>query len=386
MSTIACPGCGMPRAAELVDVAPCPVCGHTPADALELPGEPEPVAAEAAAPPPVARAPGSPKTRFGVGVTLGFVLGALAGVGGVFAAQANWRPAPRDAGDAAAAAQPEPAPTPAPAQPSPVSAAVPGLSHSSYTPANPSVGVPKANESDTAGFPKPLGTVPVPPPEVEQPGQLHVPPMLVPVPQQPPPPGVPTVITVNEPDGVYTLPFPVQNREQVILKGKAKGLRLPAVGGGATVDASALDAREITVGPVGGGAVVKLNAPEGSVRFTGRLDGKAVVEVNAAGGEVVFPAPPAGPEGAAVDGGTKLVVTAKRVSIRGDVAGAGTHVHVTLTRAGALHVGVVQGAAVVEYRSATGGWSYSTVTVGPVAPTATVRELGPKRAAVADDD
>src|SRR5438132_1080623 len=50
MSTVACPGCGMPRATELIGETPCPVCGEIPPIAEEL--EPEPAAPSAPVPEP----------------------------------------------------------------------------------------------------------------------------------------------------------------------------------------------------------------------------------------------------------------------------------------------------------------------------------------------
>jgi hypothetical protein len=374
----------MPRAAELADVSACPVCGHTGADALDL--EPEPAIRERPeqATPPVAHAPGSPRARFGVGLAVGFALGALAGVGGLRAAEGQWPFARTPHDDNTTTAQADPAPQQAPA---PAATSTPPNHIAGYTPPDPStIGVPNTTTADHGPGLMPLGTVPVPD-EPRPAPQLPPMPEPVPVPQLPPlPAGQQKVIEVNEPNGVYTLPFAVQNPVRVVLKGKAKVFRLPAVGGGATVDASALDAREVHVGRIDGGATVKLNSPEGTVTFAGKIDAQAVVDVNAPGGEVIFPAPAPGQDGAAVDNGSKLTVTAKRVSIRGDVKGAATRVHVTLTRAGTLHIGTVQGTAVVEYRSATSGWSYSTVSVGPVAPSATVRELGPKSDAVVNDN
>src|SRR5438105_14911395 len=116
MSTVACPGCGMPRAAELIGETPCPVCGEMPPIAEDL--EPEPAVPPAPVPEPALPADasqlagwqtrgltahGSPRRpfalpvgRLGFGLLLGFALGTAAGVGGVFA----WRAAavPRSGG------------------------------------------------------------------------------------------------------------------------------------------------------------------------------------------------------------------------------------------------------------------------------------------------
>src|SRR5206468_768700 len=99
-------------------------------------------------------------------------------------------------------------------------------------------------------------------------------------------------------------------------------LRLPAVEGGATVDASGLVAAEVQVGTVGGGATLKLHAPEGVVTFVGKVDGKSVVEVDAPGGTVAFPnATAPGQEGSKIGGGSRVTITAKRTTIRSDIDG-----------------------------------------------------------------
>lgn len=365
MSTVPCPGCGLPRATELIDASPCPVCGQATAEALDLEDAPlpEPRVGPAADLPAdasqLAKWTGAKTSRFGVGLTLGFAFGALAGLGGALAWQRGFALPEVIAGKVdAPTAQAEAAVAPTPSTPFDVK---------SESGTQPPVAVAPSLPEPTI-----VGDEPAEP----MPRAL----------QPPPPPGQPVVIEVNQPDGSYALPFPTQNREHVILKGKAKEFRLAAVGGGATVDASALDARAIRVGDIDGGARVKLHSPDGSVTVTGKLDGQAALEINAPGGEVSLSAAVARREMPLIDGGAKLTVTAKRVAIRGDVRGAATHVRVTLTRAGSLHVGAVQGTAVVEYRSANSAWSYSTVTVGPVAPSATVRELGPKPEAVVDDN
>src|SRR5262249_56830542 len=99
MSTVACPGCGMPRAADLIDETPCPVCGESPLIAEDF--EPEPELEPIATKPPQAHNPASalpadaselaahrPASagsfavgRLGVGLLFGFVLRAPAGGG-----------------------------------------------------------------------------------------------------------------------------------------------------------------------------------------------------------------------------------------------------------------------------------------------------------------
>lgn len=366
MSTIPCPGCGMPRAVDLADSTPCPVCGAGTPIAAELEPELEPAPKAQGRPslgtapePVLPRASGFPLGWVAVALLFGFGLGATAGVGGTFAWQRGFlfgSPQPDDT----AAAGPPAKPTPEPAAP----------------------GTATTPTSNTADPPAPAPTI-NDTPKTDAP--VTPDPMAAPPMNPPPPAGRPFVIEVNEPDGTYTLPFPTRQGEHVILHGKAKVLKLPAVEGGAIIDATKLVAAEVHVERVDGGATVKLNAPEGVVTFAGKVDGKSTVEVNASGGTVRFPSPTLpGQDGAKIDGGSKVSITAKRVELRGDITGPATRVTVTLTRAGALRVATVQGTAVLEYRMENAGWSISDATVGPVGPAATVRDTSPANAGVDD--
>lgn len=356
MSTIPCPGCGMPRAVDLAESTPCPICDAGMPVAAELEPEPKVPSPSIVSEPSVPRSSGFPLGWIAVGLLVGFSIGAMAGVGGTLGWQRGLSFASHDSDDTSAnepPGKPEPA-TSVPNNPAPASTNPPVTSTSNYPP-----------KTDSTVAPEPM-------PEPQPMGA-------------PPPAGQPVVIEVNEPDGTYTLPFPTKKGEQVILHGRAKVLKLHAVEGGASVDASKLIAAEVHVERVDGGATVKLNAPEGVVSFAGKIDGKSTVEVNAAGGTVRFPAPTLpGQEGAKIDGGSKVTITAKYVKLLGDIGGPATHVNVNLTRAGQLNVTTVQGTAVLEYRWTTGGWSSGLASVGPVAPTATVRETSPMNAGVDD--
>ncbi len=363
MSTIACPGCGMPRAVELFDEKPCPVCDTV----LPMAGEIEPeFVTSSERSPAAARLPADaselaaypmPRLPMGwvaVGLLVGFSIGAMAGAGGLYAWQSDFRFSQEDPTETAAAVPvqlPSPEPPPQPQQPDSHPPAQPEKSTSNYSP--PSTG------PETVVVPQPMGV--------------------------PPPAGQAVVIEVNEPNGEYSLPFPTVHGEHVILKGRAKSLKLAAVDGGASVDASGLVAAEIVVDRVDGNSTVKLNAPEGQVTFAGKVDGKSTVVVHAPGGLVRFPnATVTGQAGSKIDGSSRVSITAKRVELRGDINGQATRVTVVLTRAGALRVATVQGTAVLEYRMENSGWSISDVTVGPTAPGATVRDVSPSDAAIND--
>src|SRR4051794_37230259 len=121
MSTIPCPGCGMPRAVDLVGDTPCPVCDAGMPVAADL--EPEPsikptqtsttFAADASTL-ELRRASGFPIGWVAVGLLVGFGIGAMAGVGGAFAWQHGFSFGSHDSNDTVSVeppAKPNPEPT-----------------------------------------------------------------------------------------------------------------------------------------------------------------------------------------------------------------------------------------------------------------------------------
>src|SRR5205807_2709519 len=98
MATIACPGCGLPRADELIGATPCPVCGATDALPLadEMPdgpmGRPKRPRHGTADSVPLNLEPEKARGNgLSLGIFLGFVLGGAAGVAGVLGWQAVGR-------------------------------------------------------------------------------------------------------------------------------------------------------------------------------------------------------------------------------------------------------------------------------------------------------
>ncbi|MBY0459529.1 MAG: hypothetical protein K2V38_19590, partial [Gemmataceae bacterium] len=154
--------------------------------------------------------------------------------------------------------------------------------------------------------------------------------------------------------------------------------RVPGLDGGATLDASGLEATQVNVGAkIDGQSTLKVNAPNGVVHFAAKVDGKSVVEVNAPGGEVKFVQPTtATKDGSKIDGGSTVAVTGRTLDFKGDITGEGTKVNITLTRNAWLKVASVSGKAVVEYKPQQAGWSPPDVNVGAVAQTATFRPAG----------
>jgi hypothetical protein len=93
-----------------------------------------------------------------------------------------------------------------------------------------------------------------------------------------PPTRLPEVLSGNDrrldrPDGEDHIGA-ILHGTTVKLSGKVKTLRIGLVDGQSTLDASALEAREIFVaGRIGGGSTVKLRAPGGRVEIKSRVDG-----------------------------------------------------------------------------------------------------------------
>jgi hypothetical protein len=351
MATVACPGCGLPRAEGEVGATPCPVC-HAAPSAVEAPRAAKQVEADptdalpadaselyAPAPKPARKGTRAGGSRL-LAVALAFLLGALCGVGGVLGVQAINRPAPQPRG-------PEVAELPkldAPAAP--------------QKPAVPAV----------APMPREVVARPVPKLDPVAVGEFQLPDPL-------PPPGVVVTHTVNKPDDVYPIPT-MKKGEHIVLKGKVKTLRVHGLDAGAVLDASGLEASVVTVtGKIDNRSTLKLKAPNGAVQLTAKVTGQSVVEINAPGGEVKFLLPTTEKrEGSKIDGGSAVAVTARWIEFKGDITGNNTKVAVTLSRNAILKVASVGGRATVEYRAQPGGLS-PDVIVGDVARTALFRKV-----------
>ena len=241
MSTVACAGCGMPRAAELVESTGCPVCGHLvsaeptfdpPREwaSVELPPEPIRVA-------PVASRSGG-RALSGV---VGFVGGVAVGIVGMLAWQGRFTPA---------------APVETESRPPTDQTVLP----------TPAAVVPPRELSPVVPEP----ATPTAPPEPPTPAAV---PVVTNV-------GKTMVIELDEPTGTYTLAVPMLKGEHVVLKGKVGTLRLASVEAGSTLDATQLEADAILLtGRIDGGAKVQLNAPFGTVNVAGKIDGGAKVTI-----------------------------------------------------------------------------------------------------------
>ena len=347
MATVACPGCGLPRAEGAVGAIPCPVCDVTPGtgglrpplakkkhDSDPTAGMPAD-ASELNAPGGGSRESGSWRLVYGGAA---FLLGAAVGVCGLLALQAINRPQLKS-DESDIVTKGIDAPPPAPLRP-----AVAPMPHEPHEP-------PTVAEPDPDPDFKPV--------------------------QPPPAPGRVTVVELNEPDAIYAVPFPMKKGEHVVLKGKVKTLRVPGLDAGAILDASALEASVVTVtGKIDNRSTLKLFAPGGVVHVAGKIDGKSVVEINAPDGEVKFLlATTAEREGSKIDHDSTVAVTARVADFNGDITGLHTKVTVTLSRGALLKVAVVSGRALVEYKSQAGGWLLPDVVVGAVGRTAAVRKI-----------
>lgn len=340
MTHVACPGCGLPREADLVGRVPCPVC----ADADPTP---EPVAARAPVvpydptrglPADVSELERTPAPRRSWSpVPLLFFVGIFAGGLALWGWQSS-----ADLGS-----PPSDAPPPAVAATTPAAAPSPK--------------------------PVPPKLVPPPkPPEVAPMPRVYV--AVAPMPHTPfrPPPA--RVTTVDHPNAEYTPQVPPG--ATVTLKGKAKVLRVPTLERGATLDASQLEVETVYVGRVDGGSKLKLGAVKGRVTFQSKIDGRSTVEVSAPTGTVVFAVPTSpGKDGSRIAGGSEVRVTARFATFSGQIAGRDTLVVVTVTRGGAMGFAEMDGPCRLEYRKADRGDPDPSVVKGKVGAGAQVAKV-----------
>lgn len=355
MSMIPCPGCGLPRVEEQVATVPCPVCATAGADAgparagAKKPAGPDPTAGLPTDVGELGRFAGHTGGGFPgwfVGATL-FACGIAAGVAGVLGWQTAFPPEPpRDSPAEVAWVNPSP-PTP------PRRVAVAPMPHE-YVPPPPIPGL-------TPG--------PGPGPESPPPDPKSV--------VEPPPPGRVVTVELNQPDATYTVPFPMKKGERVVLKGKVNTLKVSGLDGGAVLDASGLEASNVHVsGKIDNRSELKVNAPSGTVTVSGSVGGNSFVVISAPGGDVKFSNATKDEThpGSRIDGGSRVVVTARAVELKGDVNGIETRVTVNLPRSGWLRVAAVRGIATVEY-SVADGKGTPDVSVGHVSPTANFKRI-----------
>lgn len=367
MATVACPGCGLPRAEAEMGTKPCPVCASTPeartgnsrpplaktepdpteglpADVSELNSpaartSTRVVNREPRSTPTRPHSPTSSSRVLLVGA-ITFVLGALCGVGGVLGFQAiEWPKLKPEESEATLKPQDETSPSPTP---QPIAIA------------------PMPHEGGIAPI--------IIDPDSGADFQLPIP---------LPPPGVVVTHTINKPEGAYSIP-PMKKGEHIVLRGTVKTLHVHALEDGAMLDASGLEAAIIIVtGKIDERSTLKLNTqPKGTVHISSKVDGKSTLEINAPEGEVRFMvATVNGREGSKIDNGSRVTIAARTVEFKGDITGTDTKVAVTLSRNAWLKVTAIGGTAIVEYKSQVAGWSPPDVIVGTVAGTATFRKI-----------
>lgn len=354
MAMIACPGCGLPREDDRAGVVPCPVCVATPA--------PEPIAApttNAAPPDPIAGLPAdvsqmeAPAARASgrwilpVAIASAFLLGIASGMGGLLAWQGGWKGVAENTppGLTDDSVRDQPARLPLAVAPWP---RLQNISLSSLT--------TRATQTESGFRPKSVIRVLPDPAAVAR----------------------KLIIPLNQPDAAYTIPRPVEPGEHVILRGKVRMLRVNGLGPGAVVDASALEAGSIYVGgTIEGGSILRLRCPDGVVEVPAAVRGPSRLEIDAPGSSVRFLHPSTADQpGSRIDGGAIVLITARSVDLRGDVAGADTSVRVTLTRNGSLKVAAVRGAAAVEYCSENRLVPEPAANAAVVEPGATFRKIG----------
>lgn len=362
MTTIACPGCGMPRADELIGTKPCPVCGAT---------DTAPVTdAVTEVPAARSRAPRNPTadsapldlnpnrvhgSRLGIGIALGFALGIAAGVGGVLGWQtfgrANVASETATVGDIAAPVSPG-QPVAAEVAPMPrelaARAVVPPPTPDPPVIADPAIAPPAMPPVAVAPLP-PVAPAVVPP---KPPVVVANGPAPEPAPANPFRPTAPAALLIDNPEG--TLEPVVRPGRPLVLRGRIKTLHVRGLDAGAILDCSELEAREVIVsGKIDGGSKLWLKAPDGTVTFLAKVDGRSTVGVYAPGGTVTFVnRTDEKQEGSKVDGGSTLDITAKLIQMHGRIHGPGTKVEATLTAGGVLSFAEIGGSARLEYGNA----------------------------------
>lgn len=350
MSMIPCPGCGLPRFEEQIGSVPCPVCadGGTPVAAPQAPAK------KVAGPDPTAGMPSDVSAMhlatatgggFAFPAWLGwatvFALGVAAGVGGVLGWQSAF--SLTESRVEVAKAEPE---------------------------SQPSLQLP----------PRRIEVAPMPHEPVPRPAETEPEPespLLDPKGVLPPPPDQLFVVELNQPDGSYRLPFPMRKGERVVLKGKVKELRVYGLDGGASLDASELEATEVRVtGKVDNRSVLKVKSTGGNVAIDALVTGRSTLQIVAPGGAVTF-SPRSTPTRSVtnIDGGSIVNITASVVDVRGDVNGLETKVTTTLPRTGFLKVAAVRGIATVEYRVVGEGKGVPDASATIVSPTANFRKI-----------
>jgi len=353
MATIACPGCGLPRAKDQIGTLSCPVCHAAPAVSGQRRQE-----AKATTHNPLAALPAdaselgkyaaakrsTDKSRLPP-LVFAFLIGIVFGIAGVLIWQHAMTTTASDSphGDLV-----DEQTTSMPAA-------------SKLSPAMPKYQIAPMPRLATGSESPTFTAASDPSPELKN--------------LEPPPTGS-IVIHLNQPDATYTVPSNLRTGKHIIIRGKVKTLRVNGLGGSSILDASSLETATVFIdGTIDGSSILKLRSHNGVVAVAAHITGKSQVEINAAGGSVRFLPPPANGQGSAqIKGGALVTISARTVDIRGDVDGADTKVGATLPPGGVLKVAAVRGTATVEYSAEPAGGIAPDVTVGSVAPTAILKK------------
>jgi hypothetical protein len=346
MATVACPGCGMPRTEDQIGSMPCPLChaASTPPAAKRLQSKSAEYDPTAGLPSDVSElASHTPAKRQSASlwwssIVASFVLGTAAGIGGVVGWQSLFQ-SDRQEGE------------------KPIQERITNS-------------VPTTRLQDSISFemaPMPRLVLPPDSSNTSQASPLPVPKL------NPVPPANAILIDIHQPEATYTLPISMKHGEYVVLRGKVKTLRVDGVEGGATLDASGLEAGSIYIsGHVDESSTLSLNAPNGAVSIIAPITANSRVEINAAGGGVRFLTPfRTDVPRSQIDGGSIVTINARTIELGGGVGGEETRVEAIVAPEGILSVSAIRGTATVEY------W------VGPGvgdAPTVTAKHVGPKAA------
>ncbi|HEY1187813.1 MAG TPA: zinc ribbon domain-containing protein [Gemmata sp.] len=291
MTTLTCPKCRQPMPETALDEGHCPACGF-PIDG------------------PLVLGTGTGRSRVPLLALLSVLVAGTATAGYFTFGFTNPQPLERAPEVASAQPAPEPAPTPAPEPKAPQPPAAP----------------PNENETPAPGpnkdAPRPIGVV------------MKVDPRIAPHRH------------FDRADDTAAL-ADLDGRDHVVLTGRVRGLRIGSVNGKGSIDASGLEAEEITItGDLNNEAVVALHAPNGKVTLGGYIGGTAKLTVTAPGGEVVLLARSGRLTGSAV-----ATVTAKRVEVAGQMFGT-AKLRTTLTAGGSLKLTTLEEGATVTYKKA----------------------------------
>ena len=144
-----------------------------------------------------------------------------------------------------------------------------------------------------------------------------------------------TITKIDKPDGEYVVD--ALNAGKIVrLSGKVKKLTVGPMDGGSRLDAAALEVQDVVfTGPINGKSYVKVRASGGSIEFRGEISGQSTVWAYATEGKVSFGSP-SNRAASAVNGDSRIHITAREVLFWGTVNGGSTNIITRLTKGGKL--------------------------------------------------